>query len=167
MEELNELKNLVMQNLEKNGYLSNIRAQIRSSVFKTIDSQEGSSKKVFVSSYRHHHFTLKIWRCRNYLRVHKVRMHFNWFRSFCNSTKWSIPKKSSILKPIWKDKSREKNSAETTMPSQPQMSQSFIVSLPTILLKLVNQFLPKRRRKILRSYPKCQSKWKRTKVKAK
>jgi hypothetical protein len=46
MEELNELKNLVMQNLEKNGYLSNIRAQIRSSVFKTIDSQEGSSKKV-------------------------------------------------------------------------------------------------------------------------
>jgi hypothetical protein len=46
MEELNELKNLVMQNLEKNGYLSNIRAQIRSSVFKTIDSQEGSNKKV-------------------------------------------------------------------------------------------------------------------------
>ena len=46
MEELNELKNLVMQNLEKNGYLSNIRAQIRSSVFKTIDSQEASSKKV-------------------------------------------------------------------------------------------------------------------------
>ena len=46
MEELNELKNLVMQNLEKNGYLSNIRAQIRSSVFKTIDSQEGSAKKV-------------------------------------------------------------------------------------------------------------------------
>lgn len=35
-----------MQNLEKNGYLSNIRAQIRSSVFKTIDSQEGNSKKV-------------------------------------------------------------------------------------------------------------------------
>lgn len=45
MEELNELKNLVMQNLEKNGYLSNIRAQIRASVFKTIDGQE-SSKKV-------------------------------------------------------------------------------------------------------------------------
>lgn len=45
MEELNELKNLVMQNLEKNGYLSNIRAQIRSSVFKTIDSQD-SGKKV-------------------------------------------------------------------------------------------------------------------------
>ncbi len=36
-----------MQQLEKNGYLSNIRAQIRSSVFKTIDSQEGGSKKVF------------------------------------------------------------------------------------------------------------------------
>ena len=45
MEELNELKNLVMQNLEKNGYLSNIRAQIRASVFKTIDGQE-SNKKV-------------------------------------------------------------------------------------------------------------------------
>lgn len=51
MEELNELKNLVMQNLEKNGYLSNIRAQIRSSVFKTIDSQEGSSKKVPTPPY--------------------------------------------------------------------------------------------------------------------
>jgi len=47
MEELNELKNLVMQNLEKNGYLSNIRAQIRASVFKTIDSQDTSGKKVF------------------------------------------------------------------------------------------------------------------------
>ncbi len=36
-----------MQNLEKNGYLSNIRAQIRSSVFKTIDSQDTGSKKVY------------------------------------------------------------------------------------------------------------------------
>lgn len=34
-----------MQNLEKNGYLSNIRAQIRSSVFKTIDSQESTGNK--------------------------------------------------------------------------------------------------------------------------
>lgn len=37
MEELNELKNLVIQTLEANGSLSNIRAQIRSSVFKVID----------------------------------------------------------------------------------------------------------------------------------
>lgn len=59
MEELNELKNLVMQNLEKNGYLSNIRAQIRSSVFKTIDSQEGSSKKVLPTLRRPHPFILK------------------------------------------------------------------------------------------------------------
>lgn len=57
MEELNELKNLVMQNLEKNGYLSNIRAQIRSSVFKTIDSQEGSSKKVPPHPFRPPPFT--------------------------------------------------------------------------------------------------------------
>ena len=35
-----------MQNLEKNGYLSNIRAQIRSSVFKTIDAQESGGNKV-------------------------------------------------------------------------------------------------------------------------
>lgn len=35
-----------MQNLEKNGYLSNIRAQIRSSVFKTIDQQETAGNKV-------------------------------------------------------------------------------------------------------------------------
>lgn len=60
MEELNELKNLVMQNLEKNGYLSNIRAQIRSSVFKTIDSQEGSSKKVCLYIFRLLLFTLRI-----------------------------------------------------------------------------------------------------------
>ena len=46
MDELNELKNLVMQNLEKKGYLSNIRAQIRESVFKTIDSQESGGNKV-------------------------------------------------------------------------------------------------------------------------
>ena len=37
MEELNELKNLVIQTLEANGQLSNIRAQIRSSVFKIVD----------------------------------------------------------------------------------------------------------------------------------
>ncbi len=60
MEELNELKNLVMQNLEKNGYLSNIRAQIRSSVFKTIDSQEASSKKVPPALPRPLPSTLKI-----------------------------------------------------------------------------------------------------------
>ena len=65
MEELNELKNLVMQNLEKNGYLSNIRAQIRSSVFKTIDSQEGSSKKVNHIELRHHLSTVKTLRFRN------------------------------------------------------------------------------------------------------
>lgn len=46
MQELNELKNLVIQSLESNGALSNIRAQIRASVFKVIDSQDsGSSKK--------------------------------------------------------------------------------------------------------------------------
>ena len=45
MEELNELKNLVIQTLEANGCLSNIRAQIRSSVFKVVD-EPGSDKKV-------------------------------------------------------------------------------------------------------------------------
>lgn len=60
MEELNELKNLVMQNLEKNGYLSNIRAQIRASVFKTIDSQDNSGKKVHFSQSRLPLSTLKI-----------------------------------------------------------------------------------------------------------
>jgi hypothetical protein len=50
MEELNELKNLVIQSLENNGSLSNIRAQIRSSVFKVIDAQESNNpKKVQVS----------------------------------------------------------------------------------------------------------------------
>lgn len=45
MEELNELKNLVIQTLEANGSLSNIRAQIRSSVFKVID-EPNTQKKV-------------------------------------------------------------------------------------------------------------------------
>ena len=45
MEELNELKNLVIQSLENNGALSNIRAQIRSSVFKVIDAQESNNPK--------------------------------------------------------------------------------------------------------------------------
>ncbi len=45
MEELNELKNLVIQTLEANGQLSNIRAQIRSSVFKIVD-EPNTEKKV-------------------------------------------------------------------------------------------------------------------------
>jgi hypothetical protein len=50
MEELNELKNLFIQSLENNGSLSNIRAQIRSSVFKVIDTQESNNpKKVLIS----------------------------------------------------------------------------------------------------------------------
>eukprot|EP01017_Pseudomicrothorax_dubius_P022637 TRINITY_DN2447_c0_g1_i5.p1 TRINITY_DN2447_c0_g1~~TRINITY_DN2447_c0_g1_i5.p1 ORF type:complete len:337 (-),score=86.39 TRINITY_DN2447_c0_g1_i5:98-1108(-) len=45
MQEINELKNLVIQGLESNGVLSQIRAQIRASVFKIIDNQEGGGKK--------------------------------------------------------------------------------------------------------------------------
>jgi len=45
MQELNELKNLVIQSLEANGALSNIRAQIRASVFKVIDQQESNTSK--------------------------------------------------------------------------------------------------------------------------
>lgn len=44
MEELNELKNLVIQTLEANGQLSNIRAQIRSSVFKIVDEPNNEKK---------------------------------------------------------------------------------------------------------------------------
>ena len=91
MEELNELKNLVMQNLEKNGYLSNIRAQIRSSVFKTIDSQEGSSKKVPIISFRHLHSTVKISKFRSYRKAVKVKMLSNSFKSSCSFMKWNIP----------------------------------------------------------------------------
>jgi len=49
MEELNELKNLVIQTLEANGQLSNIRAQIRSSVFKIVD-EPNNEKKVNLSN---------------------------------------------------------------------------------------------------------------------
>lgn len=45
MQEINELKNLVIQSLEGNGTLGQIRAQIRASVFKTIEMQEANSKK--------------------------------------------------------------------------------------------------------------------------
>jgi len=99
MEELNELKNLVMQNLEKNGYLSNIRAQIRSSVFKTIDSQEGSSKKVPTILFRHLLSTVKTSRFRNSPRVVKVKMLCNSFKSSYSFTKWNIPQRFSLRKP--------------------------------------------------------------------
>ena len=39
MEEFNDLKNQVLKTLDGNGVLSNIRAEIRHSVFKIIDSQ--------------------------------------------------------------------------------------------------------------------------------
>jgi hypothetical protein len=45
MQEINELKNLVIQSLEANGVLGQIRAQIRSSVFKIIEMQETNQKK--------------------------------------------------------------------------------------------------------------------------
>jgi len=45
MQEINELKNLVIQSLEANGVLGQIRAQIRSSVFKIIEMQETTAKK--------------------------------------------------------------------------------------------------------------------------
>ena len=77
MEELNELKNLVMQNLEKNGYLSNIRAQIRSSVFKTIDSQEGSSKKVSIFLFRLLPSTVKTSKFKNLPKAVKAKTLFS------------------------------------------------------------------------------------------
>jgi hypothetical protein len=45
MQEINELKNLVIQSLEGNGVLGQIRAQIRASVFKIIEMQEANTKK--------------------------------------------------------------------------------------------------------------------------
>lgn len=45
MQELNELKNLVIQSLEANGALSNIRAQIRASVFKVVDQQDAPAQQ--------------------------------------------------------------------------------------------------------------------------
>jgi len=45
MQEINELKNLVIQSLEGNGTLGQIRAQIRASVFKIIEMQETTNKK--------------------------------------------------------------------------------------------------------------------------
>jgi hypothetical protein len=77
MEELNELKNLVMQNLEKNGYLSNIRAQIRSSVFKTIDGQESSKKVHHFFTFRHLPSIPKMLRYKKWLKLLKDRTASN------------------------------------------------------------------------------------------
>lgn len=41
---MEELKNRVIQTLESNGILGNLRAQLRSSVFKVIDSQDKNLK---------------------------------------------------------------------------------------------------------------------------
>ena len=96
MEELNELKNLVMQNLEKNGYLSNIRAQIRSSVFKTIDSQEGSSKKVHCMLPRPLLSTAKTLKFKNWQKAARGKTLFSSSRNFSNPMKWSTLSRSSI-----------------------------------------------------------------------
>lgn len=42
---MDELKNLVIQSLETNGILGQLRAQLRSCVFKVIDNQEQIEKK--------------------------------------------------------------------------------------------------------------------------
>ena len=41
---MEELKNIVIQTLESNGILGNLRAQLRASVFKVIDSQDKNLK---------------------------------------------------------------------------------------------------------------------------
>ena len=45
MQEINDLKNIVIQSLESKGILSQLRAQIRSSVFKIIEDQESKEAK--------------------------------------------------------------------------------------------------------------------------
>lgn len=45
MQEINDLKNIVIQSLESKGILSQLRAQIRSSVFKVIEDQETKDSK--------------------------------------------------------------------------------------------------------------------------
>ena len=42
---MDELKNLVIQSLETNGVLGQVRAQLRSCVFKVIDNQDQVEKK--------------------------------------------------------------------------------------------------------------------------
>ena len=41
---MDELKNLVIQTLESNGILGQLRAKLRSCVFKVIDSQDPSGR---------------------------------------------------------------------------------------------------------------------------
>ena len=45
MQEISDLKNIVIQSLESNGMLSQLRAQIRASVFKIIEEQESKEQR--------------------------------------------------------------------------------------------------------------------------
>ncbi len=155
MEELNELKNLVMQNLEKNGYLSNIRAQIRSSVFKTIDSQEGGSKKVVQLRSRPLPSSPKTLRFRSWPKAVKDKTLYSSFRSSFSSTKWSTPSRSSTPSPTSNQSRSEKRSLPITVLNRPTMSLLFIQSSQIIWPRTKN--LSSRRMRDLKSCHRCPS----------
>ena len=46
MQDIQELKNIVIQSFESKGILSSIRAQIRASIFKTIEQNSTESSKI-------------------------------------------------------------------------------------------------------------------------
>ena len=165
MEELNELKNLVMQNLEKNGYLSNIRAQIRSSVFKTIDSQEGSSKKISLPPLRPLLSILKTSKSRNWLKVPRGRTLYNSSRNSFNSTKWNILSKSSPQSQTWKRNPNVKNWVLTMALKLTTTSPFSIASFQTTSPKTRSPSLKKMRE--AKNSLRCLSRWRKTKVKVK
>ena len=140
-----------MQNLEKNGYLSNIRAQIRSSVFKTIDSQEGSSKKVCRPILRLLPSTPITSRFKNQLRAVRGRTPFNSFRNYSSFMRWNTPSKSSLRSQTQKTKSKDKNWQPTTQLSRAMTNPYSTVSLPIFCQKQKKNLRFRRKRK----KPKC------------
>lgn len=47
MQDVSDLKNIIIQSLESKGVLSELRAQIRASIFKTIEDEEAAVKENF------------------------------------------------------------------------------------------------------------------------
>lgn len=125
MEQLNELKNLVMQNLQKNGYLSNIRAQIRSSVFKTIDSQESSNKKVHYFLSRHPLFIPKILKFKSQLKAKMDNKPLVLFSKSSRSMIWKILYLFLTLNRTLKLQLNENNCLEVRESNKSQISQSY------------------------------------------
>lgn len=144
MQEINELKNLVVQSLESHGVLSQLRAQIRSSVFKVfkitsnclnftkiIDMQETQNNKKTNSFFWENPFCQKIYENDNGLLAVEIIAEFLQFYKM-DYTLNVFPHESNLKdevtrEKIWKKLAKnEENEKEKGIP---------------VLIHLINFFL--------------------------